>query len=137
MSYSRCEEWAGRNQCRENPDWMLPNCPYSCGSCNQLCLDYNPRCEEWAGRGECDANAAYMSSYCRRSCLQCDELSSPAASASASANAVAVDAVCADAVTIDKCGYWAENGRCTDENRSFKRYMEINCRKTCGFCSLP
>lgn len=107
---------------------MQPNCPVSCGSCGQLCLDYHDRCAEWAGRGECGANAAYMSSYCRKSC-HCGGDDAAAAGAAASASA------CADAVAEQKCGYWAENGHCNDEeNESFREYMRINCRKTCKLC---
>ena len=99
---------------------MLPNCPVSCGSCNQLCLDYHPRCPEWAGQGECAANAAYMSSFCRKSC-HCEAAASD-------------EAACVDAVPIEKCGYWADNGHCEDQNENFREYMKINCKLTCKLC---
>ncbi len=117
--YSKCGKWAREGECSGNPDWMLPNCPVSCGSCNSLCHDYHPRCHEWATKGECDHNAAYMTSYCKKSC-QCD----PPAYDSA--------AECKDIAT--ECGYWKGKGRCDDENENFKEYMIEYCKKTCGLC---
>eukprot|EP00045_Choanoeca_perplexa_P005477 m.46364 g.46364 ORF g.46364 m.46364 type:complete len:279 (+) comp13144_c0_seq1:185-1021(+) len=67
-------------QCEANPDYMLKQCPVSCGQCKVLpepnipCLDLYKKCEYWAEpgkvseKGECVHNKAWMLKYCRRSC---------------------------------------------------------------------
>ncbi|EPB71528.1 shTK domain protein [Ancylostoma ceylanicum] len=31
--HESCSYWAGINECKKNPNWMLPNCQLSCRSC--------------------------------------------------------------------------------------------------------
>merc|ERR1712060_521828 len=77
-----CGIWAASGQCEANPDYMLANCPLSCGVCSPPtqapapptqapCTDENQNCGNWAASGQCEANPAYMLVNCRSSCGVC------------------------------------------------------------------
>ena len=34
-NHQNCPDWAGRNECVQNPGWMLKQCRKSCGECSK------------------------------------------------------------------------------------------------------
>lgn len=85
----KCNEWAGRDECRKNPVWMTSNCRLACDKCDQSentlqpttpvpsfgdeCVNHygDVKCKDWAARGECQNNPDFMTNQCRRSCGRC------------------------------------------------------------------
>ncbi|XP_033634858.1 uncharacterized protein LOC117296096 [Asterias rubens] len=84
-----CPSWAIQGACYFNPAWMLPNCAYSCNSCDYVdsndtqldpgpgiadgeCKDTHKLCQEWAGIGGCYSYPQWMLENCRVSCNLCE-----------------------------------------------------------------
>ena len=84
-----CPSWAIEGGCYFNPAWMLPNCAYSCNSCDYIdsddvqfetgpseqtgtdCKDSHKLCQEWASIGGCYSYPEWMVENCRVSCNLC------------------------------------------------------------------
>ncbi|EYC00657.1 hypothetical protein Y032_0114g459 [Ancylostoma ceylanicum] len=86
-----CAYWASIGECRNNADWMLPNCQLSCQSCNtnsnkpskpsstsmcgtgrdSKCCDREKSCADWASWGECENRPSFMLRKCKLSCNAC------------------------------------------------------------------
>ncbi|KAL3921747.1 MAG: hypothetical protein SGILL_002583 [Bacillariaceae sp.] len=94
--------------------------PYEAG-CNAPCVDKDLLCPHLESLGNCKSDADFMRTNCQKSCNICtsDEVEPP------------VDPNCKDYEL--RCGYWAENGDCT--NPEFQSYHEQTCAKSCGFCT--
>ena len=61
-----CAAWAKDGECTKSPDYMLKECPTSCGLCAPKCADISPDCNHWGKEGNCDssASAAHTSAIC-------------------------------------------------------------------------
>ena len=70
-----CAAWAKDGECTKSPDYMLKECPTSCGLCAPKCADISPDCNHWGKEGNCDssASAAHTSAMCTLS-LHCRSL---------------------------------------------------------------
>eukprot|EP00591_Stephanopyxis_turris_P012998 CAMPEP_0195530124 /NCGR_PEP_ID=MMETSP0794_2-20130614/32903_1 /TAXON_ID=515487 /ORGANISM="Stephanopyxis turris, Strain CCMP 815" /LENGTH=195 /DNA_ID=CAMNT_0040661553 /DNA_START=198 /DNA_END=785 /DNA_ORIENTATION=- len=92
-----CAFWAGFDECKKNPVFMLESCAPSCQQCDKNsappqfsskyttdteedrknsnspegCIDGDSGCEEWAKMGECKKNPTYMLDNCKLSCDAC------------------------------------------------------------------
>ena len=88
-----CPLWARTGQCELNPEYMMDNCPISCGVCakptvntttttnttstststttTKPCVDERGECPIWAETGECEENPGYMLDSCMISCGVC------------------------------------------------------------------
>ncbi|XP_038073164.1 uncharacterized protein LOC119741479 [Patiria miniata] len=85
-----CPDWAFYGGCYQNPEWMLPNCAYSCNSCHYIesndtrvdlepseeplgCQDRYRLCYEWAFIGGCLTIPEWMLANCPVSCDLCGD----------------------------------------------------------------
>ena len=70
-----CAAWAKDGECTKSPDYMLKECPTSCGLCAPKCADISPDCNHWGKEGNCDSSAfaAHTSAICTLS-LHCRSL---------------------------------------------------------------
>ena len=61
-----CAAWAKDGECTKSPDYMLKECPTSCGLCAPKCADISPDCNHWGKEGNCDSSAfaAHTSAIC-------------------------------------------------------------------------
>ena len=71
-SQASCSQWANEGECLNNPNFMLAQCPRSCGTCvplhdgeeeesenavaSSVCVDDEEKCSTWADMGECAMN---------------------------------------------------------------------------------
>ena len=71
-SQASCSQWANEGECLNNPNFMLAQCPRSCGTCvplhdgeeeesenavaSSVCVDDEEKCSTWADMGECAIN---------------------------------------------------------------------------------
>uniref|UniRef100_A0AC34FE54 ShKT domain-containing protein n=1 Tax=Panagrolaimus sp. ES5 TaxID=591445 RepID=A0AC34FE54_9BILA len=73
-----CPLWAGRNECRQNTNYMSRYCKRSCGYCRsstpdrQGCFDRHRSCAYYRSQGECTRRRQWMSENCRASCGWCN-----------------------------------------------------------------
>uniref|UniRef100_K1QX46 Solute carrier family 2, facilitated glucose transporter member 1 n=1 Tax=Magallana gigas TaxID=29159 RepID=K1QX46_MAGGI len=79
------------------------------------CQNGHNYCDFWANRGHCDSSPGFMNLYCKSSCGRC----------------TAEAEVCED--VGQHCNFWKAQGYCT---MNMMPYMQRNCRRTCGFCTL-
>ncbi|XP_022095542.1 uncharacterized protein LOC110981859 isoform X2 [Acanthaster planci] len=85
-----CPGWAFYGGCYQNPEWMLPNCAYSCNSCHYIvtndtqvdpepseqplsCSDKYARCQDLATTGGCLTIPEWMTEHCPVSCNMCGD----------------------------------------------------------------
>lgn len=65
-----CVRWKAAGECFSNPNYMLKECPKSCGLCG--CLDEDDRCPHLAYHNQCTGkDEAYMFLKCKKSCKAC------------------------------------------------------------------
>ena len=91
-----CAMWAGRKECKKNPNYMRKYCRVSCGVCvsetgeedvdympgdeedeeeNEIvgCTNMDDECDFWAEQGECELNPSYMETHCALACGTCSQ----------------------------------------------------------------
>jgi len=110
-THKHCNYWAGKDECKKNPEWMLVSCAVSCDQCKNKCEDNNVYCKDWAELGECDKNPDYMYIYCAKACNKC----------------------AGDCENESKnCTKWANKGYC--KSGDYTNYMKLRCKKACKLC---
>jgi hypothetical protein len=113
-----CDTLASSGECSSNPQYMVQECPLTCGHCrppparikqddNNECRDVHPNCDQWASQGACDQTS--VREQCPMSCQQCP-------------------VTCRD--LNEKCPELVESGDCSRN----PRYMNVHCRKSCQLC---
>jgi len=108
-----CATWASQKECRNNPSWMLVNCPVACEQCDVTCEDNSVHCADWASTKQCEKNPEYMDIYCAKSCRKCSASS--------------------DCLDENKsCSSWAGKGYC--KGGKYVDYMKLRCKKSCKKC---
>ena len=106
------KEWSLEGNCAKNPEYMLYNCPSSCGVCQDRCLDTHESCPQWAKMGQCADNPGYMYKTCPQSCDICDNM------------------ICMDHNTT-LCRRWGEH-----ECLNNPLVVMKECPFMCGVCTL-
>ncbi|VDK19639.1 unnamed protein product, partial [Anisakis simplex] len=82
------------------------------------CFNRDPCCERWALDGECRRNRNYMRKYCAAACASCKP-------------SYDIAEECADRHEL--CLKWSADNHC---NGRSTRFMQENCRSSCGFCAV-
>ena len=68
-----CRRWAGEDECKKNPPFMLSECRASCYVCQSTkCHDVREECAGWAEAGQCASNMDFILKECTYSCKVCN-----------------------------------------------------------------
>lgn len=110
-----------------------------------ICEDTRKECNRWARAGECSRNPGFMSASCRLSCGKCgvdDEAGGETREAAERQLTAEQDEEDEDNHEDEEdthkdcfdiraeCPSWSSQGECSKN----PRYMEVNCRASCGVC---
>jgi len=140
-SHERCPTWKDEGECYRSPSYMKRICPVSCIDMKQSprrneCKDIHENCPIWFKAAECETNSS-IKKYCPLSCGRCENTGSNTSSrkkgtrdtgTASTRNIMEETTSCKD--DDENCSGWADMGEC--ENNP--KYMEKNCRKSCGTC---
>ncbi|XP_059138879.1 zinc metalloproteinase nas-15-like isoform X2 [Physella acuta] len=139
----KCADWASRNECLENPAYMIINCRKSCkkcddGTCKNLYDD--SQCKIWAEKQECMLNEKWMAKHCAKSCGRglCEGKTPEPTTATVTGagtrrttSPTTVDGRCTNKHTSDtECEIWAKSDHCNIN----PRWMSKNCAAACNAC---
>jgi len=148
-----CSSWKSRGWCKSSryKKFMEVNCKRTCGMCGggkvttnkptqssiqppttPACADKYKSCPTWQSLGFCKdiRYKRIMEEYCRKSCEKCGGGKITTNEPSHSPTPQLSTPACAD--KFWHCSTWGSRGLC--KNSLYQRFMEKNCKKSCGKC---